>query len=398
MRPLCGVPVLGHALLAARLISNDITLVDDSDDEAFRLFVDASGPIRRVLQPRQEKPDALRRQLSSIAPDDMIVLIRADCPLLTPGDLAKLSSSRPLQPRVLGYSGRGGAAVSAAAGHLCRILSHEEIDERVDVVDYVCLRAIEDGAECIEMTESQSAARAAELVGLYEAEFALYRRIAQRWRKQDVRVGSDALIDITASVEAGAFIGNRVELRGATNVGRNARVDTGSILTDVTVAADAWIKPYTLASQSTIGAAAHVGPFANLRAHTELEAETRIGNFVETTRIVVRRGAMANHLAYLGDGDIGERSNMGAGTIFCNSDGVNKHRTVVGNGAFVGSDCQLVAPVNVGARAFVATGTTVTSDVPDDALAIARVPQINKEGYAIKLRERFASTAKARQK
>jgi bifunctional UDP-N-acetylglucosamine pyrophosphorylase/glucosamine-1-phosphate N-acetyltransferase len=168
-------------------------------------------------------------------------------------------------------------------------------------------------------------------------------------------------------------------------------VDLGCILTDVIVAANAVIKPYSVCTQAKIGEAAEVGPFSHVRADTEIHEYARIGNFVETKKVIVGRGAMANHLAYLGDGELGERANIGAGTIFCNSDSVNKHRTEVGKGAFVGSGCQLVAPIRIGAGAFVATGTTVTRDVPDDALAIARVPQQNKDGYAKQLRANFAA-------
>jgi bifunctional UDP-N-acetylglucosamine pyrophosphorylase/glucosamine-1-phosphate N-acetyltransferase len=116
---------------------------------------------------------------------------------------------------------------------------------------------------------------------------------------------------------------------------------------------------------------------------------------VETKKTRVRRGAKANHLAYLGDADIGERANIGAGTIVCNYDGFSKHRTVIGEGAFIGSDSQIVAPVTVGKGAYVATGTTVTKDVPDDALAIGRVKQENKEGYAPGLRARLKAARDA---
>jgi bifunctional UDP-N-acetylglucosamine pyrophosphorylase/glucosamine-1-phosphate N-acetyltransferase len=108
----------------------------------------------------------------------------------------------------------------------------------------------------------------------------------------------------------------------------------------------------------------------------------------------MRRGSKANHLAYLGDGEVGEGANVGAGTIFCNYDGFKKHRTEIGAGAFIGSDSQLVAPVTIGAGAYVATGTTVTKDVPAGALAIARVKQENKEGYADRLKARLKAAAK----
>jgi bifunctional UDP-N-acetylglucosamine pyrophosphorylase/glucosamine-1-phosphate N-acetyltransferase len=138
-----------------------------------------------------------------------------------------------------------------------------------------------------------------------------------------------------------------------------------------------------------------VGPFAHLRPESDLGEEAHVGNFVETKKTKMGRGAKANHLSYLGDGDIGPGVNVGAGTIFCNYDGFGKHRTTIEEGAFIGSDSQLVAPVNVGANAYVATGTTVTRDVPADALAIGRVRQENKAGYAARLRERLKAAKDA---
>jgi bifunctional UDP-N-acetylglucosamine pyrophosphorylase/glucosamine-1-phosphate N-acetyltransferase len=132
-----------------------------------------------------------------------------------------------------------------------------------------------------------------------------------------------------------------------------------------------------------------VGPFSHLRPDSVIGEGAHVGNFVETKKTRMGKGAKANHLAYLGDGVIGAGANVGAGTIFCNYDGVRKHTTTIGEGAFIGSDSQLVAPVTVGAGAYVATGTTVTRDVPADALAIGRAKQENKEGYATRLRARL---------
>ena len=161
------------------------------------------------------------------------------------------------------------------------------------------------------------------------------------------------------------------------------------MLTDAVIDRGAVVKPYCVVTSSRVGPRAQLGPFTHLRPGCDIEDEAHLGNFVEAKKTRVRRGAKANHLSYLGDGDIGERANVGAGTIFCNYDGFQKHQTVIGEGAFIGSDSQIVAPVTVGARAYVATGTTVTADVPEDAMAIGRVRAQNKEGYAKKLRERL---------
>jgi bifunctional UDP-N-acetylglucosamine pyrophosphorylase/glucosamine-1-phosphate N-acetyltransferase len=129
---------------------------------------------------------------------------------------------------------------------------------------------------------------------------------------------------------------------------------------------------------------AKVGPFAHIRPQSTVGEDAHVGNFVELKKTVLGRGSKANHLAYLGDATIGERVNVGAGTITCNYDGVAKHQTIIDDGAFIGSDSQLVAPVRVGRGAYVAAGSTVTEDVPAGSLAISRGKQLNKEGWVEK--------------
>jgi bifunctional UDP-N-acetylglucosamine pyrophosphorylase / glucosamine-1-phosphate N-acetyltransferase len=131
-----------------------------------------------------------------------------------------------------------------------------------------------------------------------------------------------------------------------------------------------------------IAAGARVGPFTHLRPEADVREDAHVGNFVELKKTVLGAGSKANHLAYLGDATIGEKVNVGAGTITCNYDGVRKNRTVIEDGAFIGSDTQLIAPVRVGRGAYVAAGSSITKDVPDGALGIARGSQVNKEGWA----------------
>ncbi len=233
---------------------------------------------------------------------------------------------------------------------------------------------------------------------LAEAEELLLQRIRRRHAKNGVTVRGTPRIDDGVEIGEDSLIENGVSLRGKTRIGARTVVDVGSVITDSSVGDGVQVKPYTVVTSSSVGDGAQLGPFAHLRPESQIEAEAHIGNFVETKKTRVRRGAKANHLAYLGDGDIGERANVGAGTIFCNYDGFNKHKTTIGADAFIGSDSQLVAPVTVGRGAYVGTGTTVTIDVPDDALAIGRTRQTNKEGYASKLKERFAALKAAAKK
>ncbi len=177
-------------------------------------------------------------------------------------------------------------------------------------------------------------------------------------------------------------------LLGATQVGTRSRIGQGSVLCDTTVGADVTVKPYCVISEARIGDGAIVGPFARLREGTDLGPGVHVGNFVETKKARLHRGAKANHLTYLGDTEVGERTNVGAGVITCNYDGFSKHRTTIGRDVFVGSDVQLVAPVSVGDGAVIGAGTTVTEDVPSGALATSRTPQKTSEGGGTAYRER----------
>ena len=221
-------------------------------------------------------------------------------------------------------------------------------------------------------------------------------RITRHWRLAGATVREGAQIDAGVVLEPDATVESGAVLRGSTRVAARAIVDVGCVLTNVEVGDGAVVKPYSVATDSRIGSRAMVGPFAHLRPQSDIGEDAHVGNFVETKKTTLGRGAKANHLAYLGDGVIGERANVGAGTIFCNYDGFRKHTTVIEAGAFIGSDSQIVAPVTIGANAYVATGTTVTKDVPADALAISRVQQENKDGYAPKLRARLKAAAKVK--
>jgi bifunctional UDP-N-acetylglucosamine pyrophosphorylase/glucosamine-1-phosphate N-acetyltransferase len=230
---------------------------------------------------------------------------------------------------------------------------------------------------------------------LREAEEALFAAIRARLGRNGVGVHGDVRVDDTAVVEPGAELESGVRIRGQSLVAAGVFIDVGSVITDSEIAARAVIKPYSVVVSSSVGEGAQIGPFAHLRPDSVIEADAHIGNFVETKKTRVRRGAKANHLAYLGDGDVGERANVGAGTIFCNYDGFQKHKTTIGEGAFIGSDSQLVAPVTIGKGAYVASGSSITEDVPDGALAVARSRQSTKPGYAEKLRTRLEAEARA---
>jgi bifunctional UDP-N-acetylglucosamine pyrophosphorylase/glucosamine-1-phosphate N-acetyltransferase len=178
-------------------------------------------------------------------------------------------------------------------------------------------------------------------------------------------------------------------------VGANCLIRTGAVLVDTVVEDDAVIKQNCHIAGSRIGRGCQVGPFAHLRDGAELRPGARVGNFVEVKKSVLAEGVKAMHLTYLGDASIGRETNVGAGTITCNYDGVRKNPTTIGERVFVGSGTELVAPVRVGDGAYIAAGSTLTEDVPADALAIARARQVNKPGWAAERRARLSQPSAA---
>jgi bifunctional UDP-N-acetylglucosamine pyrophosphorylase/glucosamine-1-phosphate N-acetyltransferase len=191
-----------------------------------------------------------------------------------------------------------------------------------------------------------------------------------------VRIGPDTIVEPFARI------------LGRTSIGGNCRIGAGAIIHDSHIADDVEIAPYTLVGASHIDRGAHIGPFARLRMDNMVHAGAHIGNFVELKKTELGAGAKANHLAYLGDSKIGAKANIGAGTITCNYDGVAKHPTVIGEGAFIGSNSTLVAPLEIGAGAYTAAGSTITETVPADALALGRATQVVKPDWAAKRRAR----------
>jgi len=189
--------------------------------------------------------------------------------------------------------------------------------------------------------------------------------------------------------ECGVFIEPQVRLEGKIIVGEGTTIGQGSIIKNSSIGANIEIRPYCVIDTSVVGDRAKIGPFAHLRDGTQLETNVHLGNFVETKKALLHSGTKANHLSYLGDCEIGERTNIGAGCITCNYDGFNKHQTTIGKDAFIGSDCQLIAPVSVGDGAILGAGTTLTSDTPKDALVVRRAETKILERGAERLRAKL---------
>ena len=190
-------------------------------------------------------------------------------------------------------------------------------------------------------------------------------------------------------------IGPGVQLLGKTRIGEGCTIHTGSILSDAVLEDRVLVKPYSIVTATHLSAGAQVGPFAHLRDGARLQENARVGNFVEVKKSTLGKSVKAMHLTYLGDASVGEGTNIGAGTITCNYDGVNKNSTTIGKHVFVGSDTALVAPVRVGDGAYIGAGSVITNNVPPDALGLARGQQVNKLGWAKARRREQNAAAKA---
>ena len=200
------------------------------------------------------------------------------------------------------------------------------------------------------------------------------------------------VIDPDVEIGADTILEPFVQILGRTRIGSDCRIRSFSVIRDSQIAGNVLVRNGCIIDQAVIAFGAELGPYSHLRPGSEIGERAHIGNFVETKKTKLGRGAKANHLTYLGDSDIGPGVNVGAGTITCNYDGTSKHMTVIEEGAFIGSDSTLVAPVRVGKGAYVAAGSTITEDVPPDALALGRSRQITKEAWARRRRDELAKS------
>ncbi|GAC1624446.1 MAG: bifunctional UDP-N-acetylglucosamine diphosphorylase/glucosamine-1-phosphate N-acetyltransferase GlmU [Candidatus Acidiferrum sp.] len=230
-------------------------------------------------------------------------------------------------------------------------------------------------------------------------------RTFREWKRSELMAGGvtiqlpeTVLVDPEVTAGEDTIIEPCVQLLGKTKIGARCTIRTGSVLQDAVLDDDVVVEAHCVVSESRLDSEAHIGPFARLRPATHLKSGARIGNFVEVKKSVIGEGAKAMHLTYLGDAKIGKKTNIGAGTITCNYDGFHKYPTQIGSKAFIGSDSALVAPVRIGDGAYIAAGSTITGNVPADALGIARARQVNKAGWASKKRRELAAAEKRSKK
>ena len=207
---------------------------------------------------------------------------------------------------------------------------------------------------------------------------------AQDLLDKGITLADKSRTDVRGTVDAGndCSIDVNVILEGSIKLGNGVSIGANNYLKDVIIGDNTTIEPFSHLCNANVGSNCNIGPYARLREGSTIEDDAKVGNFVETKKTTLGKGAKANHFTYLGDADIGENTNIGAGTITCNYDGTNKHQTTVGSDSFIGTNSSLVAPIEIGKNAYVGAGSVITKNVPDDALAVGRGKQVIKEDWS----------------
>lgn len=436
LHPVLGMPLVSYPVLRAQELgaSPVVAVLGHQRDEVEKALVARHGTHAIIIVEQKEPRGTGQAVMLGIEPlaqfGGLVLILSGDVPLLRSETLARLVDEGRrtgglvmLSARVPDPTGYG-RVVRDGQGRVQKIVEHKdatpeergitEINGGIYVAPAPFLR---DATAWLKPQNAQGeyyltdvVERAAggigaqaiivdidELAGINDrrqlasAERTLSRRLVDRWLAHaSFRDPDTVRVEMGVVIEPDAEIGRNVSLRGRTKIGRGVRIDDGVIIVDSDVRDGAEIKAYSVITESIVGPGAKVGPFAHLRPGSELGPDVHVGNFVETKKTRLGRGSKANHLTYLGDAVVGEKVNVGAGTITCNYNGYEKSQTTIEDGAFIGSDTQLVAPVKVGKKAVVAAGTTVTADVPDGALAITRVEQKHVAGYAERVAQRYA--------
>lgn len=414
LHPVAGLPIIGHVVRAAMGAGADtLAVVTGPGHDKIRATASAIAPNAQFFEQTERRGTAHAALMAEPAWKDtkgIISVVYGDHPLLTAdifaavfdrikaGKDAAILGFEPNDPtgygrlltdgdKLLGIKehkdatdderkiGLCNACILAFKADVFRDAIHKIDDQNVQSEFYLgdlVIHANKAGADIgfaiapeqdVMGVNSQSQRADAELIYQNRLRRQMLDNGVMLTDPNSVFFSYDTKIDRDVTIEPNVFFGPAVEIE-----------------------AGAQIKAFSHIEGAKIGTKAIIGPFARLRPGAHLGAGAKVGNFVEVKNAEVGKGAKLNHLSYIGDAEIGAGANIGAGTITCNYDGINKHKTNIGEGAFVGSNSSLVAPVTIGNKAYVASGSVVTRDVPDDALAVGRARQENKPGYASKLR------------
>ena len=423
MQPLAGRPMIDHVITTAGKLTNKISTIIGYKKDVLNEHLSANFKnVETFVQPELNgTAGAVKAARKSIMDDEDVLILYGDVPLISHESLknalndnhdAVILTMIPKDP--FGY----GRVIKDDSGLATEIIeekdasteqkkinevftgimiikgemllsSLEEVNNNnaageyylTDVIKIASKKGVKINAIVVEETEVLGANTKSEL---HEIENIFREMKSKDLLEQGITLSDASRVDVRGDVSAGkdCSIDVNVILEGEITLGNNVSIGPNCYLKDAVISDNVSIEAFSHIVSTQIGADCSVGPYARLREGTVLEDQAKIGNFVETKKTKIGKGSKANHLAYLGDAEVGEDSNIGAGTITCNYDGTNKHQTKIGNKTFVGTNSSLVAPLNIGNNSYIGAGSVITKDVEDDALAVARGKQSNKSGWA----------------
>ena len=425
LQKLASKTMLQHILVSAKQVSDKISVVVGFDKEGVEEEISHLSINAKTYQQKKQigTADAVKAVIDEINDSEKVLILYGDVPLIkastlnnlcsTEGDIAILTT---LLKNPTGY----GRVVKDSSNLVTRIVEEKdatdmqkEINEIFTGILVASGKALK---ELIPLINNENAAQEyylTDLIGIAsekgfkinaqdspksetmgannrleqeELERVLRNMNAEDLLKAGATLIDKSRIDIRGNVEVGAdcVIDVNVIFEGDVELGDNVEIGANSVISDTKIDNGTKILPFSHIVQSNIGKDCSIGPYARLREGSIIENEAKIGNFVETKKSTIGKSSKANHFSYLGDAQIGDNVNIGAGTITCNYDGKDKHKTNIGEGSFIGTNSSLVAPINIGKNAYVGAGSTITKDIPDDALGVGRGKQINKENWSKK--------------
>jgi bifunctional UDP-N-acetylglucosamine pyrophosphorylase / glucosamine-1-phosphate N-acetyltransferase len=439
LHPLCGRPIIEWLIEAAQMAGAAKVVVVDSPGRGLEPAL-PEGVVLAVQERPLGTADAARSAVGEIAPDDTVVVVNGDAPLLTPESLRALvdrhdrsGSAATIATMVLDEPSGYGRVVRAPDGTVERVVETKrpgdasELELQIREVNtgmfafdggaltgaleevradnaqgehYLpdvlpVLRSHERTVDAFELTDPEELLGINDRSQLAEVTAVAQRKIHERHMLAGVTIVNPAatVIDVGVTIGQDSVIAPFTSLHGTTRVGQESTIGPSSTLIDAEVG-DRSTVLHSYVTGAAIGDKVSVGPFAYLRPGTVLREGSKAGTFVEIKNSDVGRGTKVPHLSYIGDADIGEQTNLGASTITANYDGYRKHRTTIGDRVKTSVDTTLVAPVSVGDDAYTAAGSVITTDIPDGALGVARARQANLDGYAERRRQRADAESK----
>ena len=419
-----GMSMLQRVLQTTRKLNSKSTVVLGHDKEGvLRHLQGIEGNISTVIQANQlGTADAVKSAMNNTTSDETILVLYGDVPLVSEKSLQELIDKSENGFSILtthlddpfGY----GRVVTDTNNFATAIVEEKDASDDEKLINEIftgilCINQKLLAAGLQEITNNNAAKEfyLTDLVKIISAkgikiipiganndevrgansksELESLESILRNMNAQDlldkgITLADKLRTDVRGTVDAGndCSIDVNVILEGSIKLGNGVSIGANNYLKDVIIGDNTTIEPFSHLCNANVGSNCNIGPYARLREGSTIEDDAKVGNFVETKKTTLGKGAKANHFTYLGDADIGENTNIGAGTITCNYDGTNKHQTTVGSDSFIGTNSSLVAPIEIGKNAYVGAGSVITKNVPDDALAVGRGKQVIKKDWS----------------